>query len=204
MTGEPKRGRLAERAMPEPIPDTPDKWRYLDQDRRVSPPLSNPRNYVWIGAAIIAGLVGGFIAVFLVIVGPSIDEPPDPHRSGRTVAFVERAVSHYERNGIDSTIDHYTNEFQRTGGRYLVLLNDDNSVLLNPYIAPGVAGASIADAVTDNGRPLLEALTETADNGGGWVSTRFANRRHDLVGRKHHYVMAHDGIVFVSGYHDSP
>ena len=76
-------------------------------------------------------------------------------------------------------------------------------MLLNPYDAPGVAGASLADAVTDDGRPLLGALAETADAGGGWVSTRFANRRHDLVERKHLYVLPHDGIVFVSGYHDS-
>ena len=172
-----------------------------------SPPPPNPRNYVWVGAAILAGLAGGFTAVFLVIIGPAIDaidEPPDPHLSGRTVGLVERAISHYERNGLASTVDHYTAEFQRQrGGRYLILLDDDGSVLLNPYDAPGVAGASLADAVTDDGRPLLEALAETADAGGGWVSTHFANRRHDLVERKHLYVLPHDGIVFVSGYHDS-
>ena len=152
------------------------------------PPPPNPRNYVWVGAAILAGLAAGFTAVFLVIIGPAIDEPPDPHLSGRTVGLVERAISHYERNGLASTVDHYTAEFQRQrGGRYLILLDDDGSVLLNPYDAPGVAGASLADAVTDD----------------GWVSTRFANRRHDLVERKHLYVLSHDGIVFVSGYHDS-
>ena len=56
-------------------------------------------------------------------VGPAIDEPPDPHLSGRTVGLVERAISHYERNGLASTVDHYTVEFQRQqGGRYLILL----------------------------------------------------------------------------------
>ena len=101
-----------------------------------SPAPPNPRNYVWVGAAILAGLAGGFTAVFLVIIGPAIDEPPDTHLSGRTVGLVERAISHYERNGLASTVDHYTAEFQRQRGRrYLILLDDGRPLLEAPLRA---------------------------------------------------------------------
>ena len=152
----------------------------------------------WIVAAL---TTVAFVYVVVVVVGSDIDEPPPPHPSQQTVEHVVRAVGYYGRHGYSSTVEYFDGDGERPRRRYLIMLDRTGTVRFNPYTVE-LDGVTLATATTDTGEPLIDALLAAANNGGGWVSTHFANPRNDLVQRAHFYALAYDGTVFAGVYFD--
>ena len=65
----------------------------------------------------------------------------------RTMAYVQKAIAYYDRNGLDATVEFYRSEASAEDGRSLTLLDAEESVVLvyrtisaleGQYVGPGL------------------------------------------------------------------
>ena len=112
-----------------------------------------------------------------------------------TRAFVEKAVAYYEANGLDATIERYSDPASREGERQLSLLNAETYVVLASAVnhlignkltsfAPGGPFAGESDRAGEEGR-WIDGLVPNARTGGQQEPARI-------------FIVVLDGLVFMS------
>ena len=119
-----------------------------------------------------------------------------------TQAFVARAVSRYNAEGLDATVTHYNTPESLEGQWYVFIFDEADRLLTHPD--PSLLGDDLKGPLgTDiTGRVFgLEMLQ--ADEDGIWVSYVFVNPANGQPQVKHSWVVRHDGLLFGSGWYES-
>ncbi|MDE2989707.1 MAG: cache domain-containing protein [Chloroflexota bacterium] len=119
-----------------------------------------------------------------------------------TQAFVARALSRYNAEGLDATVAHYNTPESLEGQWYVFIFDEADRLLTHPD--PSLLGDDLKGSLgTDiTGRVFgLEMLQ--ADEDGIWVSYVFVNPANGQPQVKHSWVVRHDGLLFGSGWYES-
>ena len=116
-----------------------------------------------------------------------------------TQDYVNRAIAHYEANGLAATIEHYNSHLSVDGHFYLFLIGADDNYLAHP-IFPHLIGTDIKDVVGSDGQELGKEIA-AATEAGGWVEYLWPHpvTRQELP--KVTWAIRHDGLIFASGYY---
>ena len=134
--------------------------------------------------------------------------PPKSAAAEYTKFFVENAISLYETQGLQATLDHYSRVESIDGQWYVFIIDDDDRVIAHPdvgRIGLDLKGWVGVDANGYNFAPEMLSATEK----GKWVTYVYQNPASgsltpvdlDKVDLKNTWVVRHDGLLFGSGWY---
>ena len=115
--------------------------------------------------------------------------------------YIAKAIEHYDREGLEATIDYYNSRESVDGQFYLFLIGADDLYLAHP-IFPHLIGTDIKDVVGSDGQELGKEIAE-ATEAGHWVEYLWPNPVTLREEHKVAWVVRHDGMIFASGYYTS-
>ena len=116
-----------------------------------------------------------------------------------TQDYVQKAISMYEREGLDATLAYYDSR-ESVDGQFYLLLIDENDIYLAHPIFPSLKGTDVKDVVGSDGQELGKEIAE-ATEAGHWVDYLWLNPETGFEELKSAWVIRHDGIIFASGYY---
>ena len=119
--------------------------------------------------------------------------------AGATQDYVNRAIAHYESEGLDATIDAYNSQDSLDGNFYLFLIGADDNYLVHP-IFPHFIGTDIKDVVGSDGQELGKEIALATEDG-IWVEYLWPNPISRVEEPKITWAIRHDGLIFASGYY---
>ena len=122
-----------------------------------------------------------------------------PTREDYAKNYVQRAVEHYESEGLDETIAFYNSPQSIDGEFYLFLIGEDDLYLAHP-ILPHLIGTDIKDVTDSSGYELGREIAK-AGEAGHWVDYLWPNPVSGIDEPKSTWVARHDGLIFASGYY---
>ena len=105
--------------------------------------------------------------------------------------FVEEATSRYHDEGLEATAAYY-NRAGSVGGQWFAFLADGNGKIIAHYV-PDMLGGDLDE--------LLGTDSFSATPDGSWVTHSDVNPSTGEIESKHAWVVAHDGLVFGSGWY---
>ena len=118
-----------------------------------------------------------------------------------TQAFVARAVSRYDAEGLDATVAHYNTSESLEGPWYVFIFDEEDRLLTHPD--PNLRGDDLKGPLgTDITGQVYGAEMLAADENGRWVDYVFVNPETGQQGVKHSWVVRHDGLLFGSGWYE--
>ncbi len=116
-----------------------------------------------------------------------------------TKDYVERAISFFDREGLDATIARYNSRESLEGQFYLFLIGADDNYLVHP-IFPHLKDTDIKNVVGSDGYELgKEIARATAE--GHWVDYLWPHPISGLEEPKSSWAIRHAGLIFASGYY---
>ncbi|MDE0003765.1 MAG: cache domain-containing protein [Rhodospirillaceae bacterium] len=115
------------------------------------------------------------------------------------VDYVNNAIAHYEREGLDATVAFYNSQASVDGPLYLFLMDATDIYLVHP-IFPHLIGTDIKDVVGSNGYELGKEIAK-ATEAGHWVEYLWPNPVTEVEEAKTAWVIRHAGLIFASGYY---
>ncbi len=118
---------------------------------------------------------------------------------GATQDYVNRAIAHYESEGLDATVAHYNSQDSLEGRFYLFLIGADDNYLAHP-IFPHLIGTDIKEVVGSDGQELGKEIAQ-ATGDGIWVEYLWPDPISRAEGPKITWAVRHDGLIFASGYY---
>ena len=122
-----------------------------------------------------------------------------PTREEYAKDYVQRAVDHYEREGLDATVDFYNDPNNVEGQFYLFLIGADDIYLGHPVL-PHLIGTDIKDVTDSSGYELGKEIARATETG-HWVDYLWPNPVTRIEEPKSAWVVRHDGLIFASGYY---
>ena len=119
---------------------------------------------------------------------------------------VSNALAMYEAEGKEATVAHYNSPESLDGYWYVFVIDEEGIVVSNPNITQGVGQRNIRESVDSSGYRLGDAIADSADEDGEWVSYLHRNPATGVEDQyKHSWVVKRDGLIFGSGwYTDDP
>ena len=115
------------------------------------------------------------------------------------VDYVNKAIAHYEREGLESTVSFYNSRASVDGPLYLFLI-DANDIYLAHPIFPHLIGTDIKDVVGSDGQELGKEIAQATEEG-HWVEYLWPNPATEREEAKTTWTIRHDGLIFSSGYY---
>ena len=137
-------------------------------------------------------------ALVLLIAGcfaiPTKNEP-----AAYTQALVQDAIRLYNQEGRQAAVNYYSSAENVDGPWYVFMIGEDDRTLAHPrHERIGLDPSMRVDATGYfYGDDILSA-TEA----GKWVSYVYRNLETGEEGRKHSWVVLHDGLIFGSGWYE--
>ncbi len=123
-----------------------------------------------------------------------------------TKFFVENAISKYDSEGLDATLNYY-NRIESVDGQWYVFIIDANDRIIAHY-NPRLLNADIKGplGIDPNSYPFGEEMLSATERG-KWVSYVFRNPESGVPGGdfasfelKNVWVVRHGGLLFASGW----
>ena len=118
-------------------------------------------------------------------------------------AFVQLALNLYDELGREDALAYYNSAGSVDGAWYVFIVGADGTILAHPTepdrVGRNVLGLTGVDSTGDRFGPRLIAATET----GRWVRYRYVNPATGAEGRKHTWVVRHEGLYFASGWYEA-
>ena len=151
-------------------------------------------------AAVAALIAAAGIAVAVAMQGTSGADAPvaeaEPAEYVKTL--VDDAIQHYQRDGMEATVDYYNSADSVDGEWYVFIVDQDGFSIAhhNPKIRnrdPSLRVDATGYFYGDN----LRAATEE----GRWVDYVFLNPDTGRETQKHTWVKRHDDLLFASGWY---
>ncbi len=121
---------------------------------------------------------------------PEIEDP-----AAYTQAYVQKAIDYYEENGLDATVAYYNSEEGIDGEWFLVLVDEDYRVLVDP-IFPNLIGIDSRLESSPTGPVMRSPATES----GAWHSTPWFSEKTAERLQRNLWVIRYDGLTFISSY----
>ena len=116
-----------------------------------------------------------------------------------TVAYVEKAIERYERDGLESMLNYYNSVASFEGEWYLFATDEDDVYHVHPLL-PQLIGTDIKDVVGSDGYQLGIELAKATDEG-VWVEYLWPHPVTLKEVPKVGYAVRRDGLLFASGYY---
>lgn len=118
--------------------------------------------------------------------------------AGYARALVQTAIDRYNAEGRQATLDHYASAESVDGEWYVTIIDPDGTRLAHPFLP---VGENILDSGPDvTGYDFRTDLLAVEDR--EWVSYVFENPETGEQGRKHTWVVRHDGLLFAAGWYE--
>ena len=139
------------------------------------------------------------ILVFTFFAAGCVAIPTKNEPAGYTQAFVQDAIRLYNQEGRQAAIDHYSSPESVDGQWYVFMIGEDDRTVAHPRherigLDPSVRVDSTGHFYGDDILSATEA--------GKWVSYVYRNPETGEEGRKHSWVVLHDGLIFGSGWYE--
>ena len=133
--------------------------------------------------------------------GPEAGTPPwqDADPREYTVEYVERAITRYERDGLESMLNYY-NSVASFEGEWYLFATDANDIYHVHPLLPRLIGTDIKDVVGSDGYELGQALAQATEEG-VWVEYLWPHPVTLKEVPKVGYAVRRDGMLFASGYY---
>ena len=129
---------------------------------------------------------------------PKYDQP------AYTQEYVRLAINLYEASGRDVVVDYY-NDPVSVVGQWYMFVADESGRLIVHGVNQDLVGVPLVDVVGANGYPSGRIISDDADEDGEWSEYLFFNPATGRSQTKHSWLVAHDGLIFGSGwYEDGP
>ena len=125
----------------------------------------------------------------------------DPSTYARSL--VDRAITRYNAEGSDATIDYYNTPESVDGQWYVFILQADDLRTLANGARPELVNIDPPERIDATGYAYGEAFATVTDEG-RLVSYVFVNPATDALESKHTWLMEHDGLLFGSGWYTEP
>ncbi len=144
----------------------------------------------------------GDVAVLAERIGrlSAFRSPPRAELDAYTQAFVERAITMYERDGREAAFAHY-NSPESVDGQWYIFIIDEQG-LMAAHADPARLGTVSADITGPDGYPAGRMVEAAATSAGAWVDYQFTNLDNGRTQVKHSWVVRHDGLIFGSGWYE--
>ncbi len=131
---------------------------------------------------------------------PSQDEP-----DAYAKYVVQQAIARYERDGRQETLGHF-NRPESVDGPWYVVIADELNNLVSHATRPERIGNNLLDPrdTTDSTGYFYGEIIASASGQGRWVTATLPNPVNGLEQTKHLWAVKHDGLIFVSGWYETP
>ena len=117
-----------------------------------------------------------------------------------TEDYVNRAIEHYERDGLESMLNHY-NSVASFEGEWYLFATDENDIYIVHALFPRYIGTDIKDVVSSDGYELGKELAKAGEGEGVWVEYLWPHPVTLKEIPKVGYAVRKDGMIFASGYY---
>ena len=118
----------------------------------------------------------------------------------RTKSYVQRAIHHYEENGLEETLDYYNSEESFDVQWQLLMADEDLTLLLSP-VAQHLVGTNLHLLFRNINRQAANELAAATEEG-VWITYIRPNVRSSETLYAHMWAVRHDGFIFMSRYFD--
>ena len=131
---------------------------------------------------------------------PSQDEPDTYAKY-----VVQQAIARYERDGRQETLGYFNRPESVDGPWYVVIADELNNLVSHPT-RPEIIGDNLLNPLesTDSTGYFFGEIVAAASGQGRWVTAVLPNPVNDLEQTKHLWAVKHDGLIFVSGWYETP
>ena len=131
---------------------------------------------------------------------PSQDQP-----DAYAKYVVQQAIARYERDGRQETLGYF-NRPESVDGPWYVVIADELNNLVSHATRPERVGNNLLDPrdATDSTGYFYGQIIASASGQGRWVTATLPNPVNDLEQTKHLWAVKHDGLIFVSGWYETP
>ena len=117
-----------------------------------------------------------------------------------TIAYVEKAIEYYKREGREATVAYYNSGESIDKDWYLVLL-DENDLILTNFVFPNLIGLNHQSVGMAAGFvPIGDGEVIDATEEGKWFSYSFFNVGTSENDQMHTWAIRYDGLIFTASY----
>ena len=157
-------------------------------------------------AAVLAGLAVLLSASALVVAvialtrdAPTVYTPTKDEPGAYTKWVVQDAIQRYQRDGLQATMEHYSNPEHVDGQWYVFMINEEGRTFVhyNPELRNRDPSLRVDSTGRFYGDDLLGATEE-----GRWVDYFIKNPETGEDDQKHAWIVKHDGLLFASGWYE--
>ena len=153
---------------------------------------------------IAAGVVLVAVVIVAIVVqmvgGPASSAPTKDDPAAYTKAVVQGAIERYQRDGRQPTIDYYNTTDGVDGAWYVFIVNTQDGVTIAHHNSE-FRGRDPSLRVDPTGYFYGDELLGATEEG-RWVSYVITNPETSENGKKHTWVIRHDGLLFASGWYE--
>ena len=122
----------------------------------------------------------------------------EEHPAGYARALVQTAIDRYDAEGREATFEYYSSAESVDGEWYVIIIGSDGTRLAHPFLP---LGENILDGGPDvTGYQFRADVVAVEDR--DWVSYVFENPDTGEQGRKHTWIVRHDGLLFAAGWYE--
>ena len=118
----------------------------------------------------------------------------------RTKSYVQRAIHHYDENGLEATLEHYSSE-DSFDVQWSLLMADEELTLLLAPVAKHLEGTNLHLVFRNTNRQAANELAAATEEG-AWITYIRPNVRSSETLYAHMWAVRHDGLIFMSRYFD--
>ena len=126
------------------------------------------------------------------------EQVEDP--AAHTKAYVQEAIDYYKANGLDATIERYS-DAASVDGQWSMTLADENDIIRVAFLSPTFVGTNLNDFGAGRTRNIGAEMAAATEDG-AWISAIFPNTRSSETLYAHTWAIRYDGLMFSSRYYD--
>ena len=123
-------------------------------------------------------------------------EDPAAH----TKAYVQEAIDYYKANGLDATIERYS-DADSADGQWNLTLADEDNIIRVALLSPSFVGTDLKTIGAGRVRNIGAEMAAATEDG-AWISVIFPNTRSSETLYAHTWAIRYDGLLFSSRYYD--
>lgn len=119
--------------------------------------------------------------------------------------IVQQAINYYDAEGRQATLGYFNRADTVDGEWYVVVADEFNNLVVHPA-RPEEVGDNLLDPEesSDSAGYFFGEIVAAATGQGRWVTATLPNPVTGLDQIKHLWAVRHDGLIFVSGYYETP
>ena len=120
--------------------------------------------------------------------------------SGRTKAYVRKAIDFYKENGREETAAFYGSQASFKGQWRLAMTDESDVLIVHPFL-PQYIGGPIADLTTLDGQEIGKEIAAATEEG-LWTTFVVPSPGASETVYGHTWSIRYDGLLFSSSYYD--